>query len=634
MSFFRSAEDVSESDQTSSGLDRSRSQLTEFVGRTPATLGASQHHQNVLVHALLEEKCLNDICNELNAANGPRSRVYTKEDPEVKVQAAQRYQMLTAQLVSHGLISAGPEHNSFFHVRQTARDGLSLLTQQLNALDLSNDNSLGPNVDQALLRQPLRRLLTESTVSSDAQSIYGSLPSGQHMHLASQLLPSHPLLDTTRYARDFEEVCMLGKGGYGSVFRVSHRLDGRSYAVKKIHLGPSILSRVQDNGEAELDAILSELRTMAKLEHPNIVRYFGGWVEWSKETTTGTSKEVNRRKLITEGSLDETSSASASSLRRVIFDGQTDASIDNGILFENSASTNTGAKSVSSTGSGKSGQPRPHTPSGIVTVTDEDIEEISRHSATAPSVSITDADPHSQPGPSLTLHIQMSLYPLTLSQYLSSATISLDSSSLTLQHCFHLPASIELFLAILSGVEHLHAHGIVHRDLKPANIFLSPKMCVPALVPSGSINPLSCRECQTSTTPSSWPKAGDCTQTLRLSVCVGDFGLVTDMGNSASRQGGVGTALYRPPLRAKGRSPEGQDMYALAIVMVELLTKFGTRMERLDVLTRLREEGVFPACLEGEDRNGLREVVGRLLGAVDGEGLTCGQVRDALIALL
>ena len=41
---------------------------------------------------------------------------------------------------------------------------------------------------------------------------------------------------TSRYKEEFVEMNRLGKGGFGSVFKVKNKLDGRKYAVKKIPL--------------------------------------------------------------------------------------------------------------------------------------------------------------------------------------------------------------------------------------------------------------------------------------------------------------------------------------------------------------------------------------------------------------
>ena len=40
----------------------------------------------------------------------------------------------------------------------------------------------------------------------------------------------------SRFEEEFEEIDELGKGGFGSVYEVRNKLDGRRYAIKKIQL--------------------------------------------------------------------------------------------------------------------------------------------------------------------------------------------------------------------------------------------------------------------------------------------------------------------------------------------------------------------------------------------------------------
>jgi hypothetical protein len=65
-----------------------------------------------------------------------------------------------------------------------------------------------------------------------------------------------PLVSNARYQSEFVEGEKLGKGGFGTVYLGSNRLDGRDYAIKKIRLA-------------------SDLRCRAQLEkvHATVVRY-------------------------------------------------------------------------------------------------------------------------------------------------------------------------------------------------------------------------------------------------------------------------------------------------------------------------------------------------------------------------
>lgn len=74
----------------------------------------------------------------------------------------------------------------------------------------------------------------------------------------------------SRYAEEFVEKRRLGKGGQGTVFVAHRTLDGIDYAVKKVLL---------PRGEKDRDRVLREVKSLAQLEHMNIVRYYNAWIE-------------------------------------------------------------------------------------------------------------------------------------------------------------------------------------------------------------------------------------------------------------------------------------------------------------------------------------------------------------------
>jgi hypothetical protein len=103
------------------------------------------------------------------------------------------------------------------------------------------------------------------------------------------------------------------------------------------------------------------------------------------------------------------------------------------------------------------------------------------------------------------------------------------------RHPQGLPASLALewFRGVAAAVAHLHEHGIVHRDLKPGNIF--------------------CDQGQ---------------------IKLGDYGLSKFI--SVSRRSGqtesIGTVHYMAPEIAKGCYGKEIDIYALGVLLYELLT--------------------------------------------------------------
>lgn len=60
---------------------------------------------------------------------------------------------------------------------------------------------------------------------------------------------------------------LIGKGGFGRVFKVFHPLDNQVYAIKQIRVS-----------EENIAHALKEVRILASLSHPHIIRYFYSWV--------------------------------------------------------------------------------------------------------------------------------------------------------------------------------------------------------------------------------------------------------------------------------------------------------------------------------------------------------------------
>ena len=61
---------------------------------------------------------------------------------------------------------------------------------------------------------------------------------------------------------------LIGKGAFGKVYKHYNELDDNTYAVKKILLTQEYANHA-----------LKEVRILATLNHPNIVRYFHSWLE-------------------------------------------------------------------------------------------------------------------------------------------------------------------------------------------------------------------------------------------------------------------------------------------------------------------------------------------------------------------
>lgn len=600
------------------------------------------------MHSLLESNCFLETLEYMNNQPGV-TRYYTRSDPEVQARAAELYQRVCQELGSRGIVSLGPEQEHFRNDRENYREGLGVLSRHISregtAAQLPRSRTghgypVGPH--RMLGASPM----PESESSSIGQELRATLDGMQRLDIShfARSVPSvlepyaaHPMVGMSRYERDFAQYERIGKGGYGEVFRVEHRLDGIQYAVKKIAVGESRVTKIQQRGQIELDALLNELRTLARLDHPNIVRYFNGWLEYNDATPSfgdlrdraGNTRLLHDRPhAVSEDEHSEhpfsVQARSADGRSRSIdivfersdagvdvsFQATDSSAVEDAIAYSSvSSERRRRSGTFSSTASRKSNATK-------ASVEDEDIMMIPRdppavagaevsflpsESSMLPS-DTTGLAPEGASAPMLTLHLQMSLYPLTLADFLAYNSQFPDSRQLSLpslsrqyqglRHCFHTFLSLLIFLALLDGVEYLHSQGLVHRDLKPANIFLSLSDRRSAL--SSCIDRSSCADCS--------PVDVHEKASVYMNFRIGDFGLVASMANADNFQDftaphanrAVGTEHYRPPLATVGSADEKLDIFALGVILFELLWPFGTKMERHETLVRLKW-GELPA---------------------------------------
>jgi len=83
----------------------------------------------------------------------------------------------------------------------------------------------------------------------------------------------HNFLDVSVYRRDYTEEEMLGQGAFGSVYKCKHKVDGKTYAVKKI------LFRTPNFSSTLRATILREVQILAHLNNPHITKYYHAFIE-------------------------------------------------------------------------------------------------------------------------------------------------------------------------------------------------------------------------------------------------------------------------------------------------------------------------------------------------------------------
>lgn len=79
----------------------------------------------------------------------------------------------------------------------------------------------------------------------------------------------------SRYRQDFDELEVLGRGGFGQVVKARNKLDGRVYAIKKIRFGRTDSRFMQK--------LVREVTTLARLHHQHVVRYYHAWIDPAEE---------------------------------------------------------------------------------------------------------------------------------------------------------------------------------------------------------------------------------------------------------------------------------------------------------------------------------------------------------------
>ncbi|NXI56251.1 E2AK2 kinase, partial [Chloroceryle aenea] len=71
-----------------------------------------------------------------------------------------------------------------------------------------------------------------------------------------------PFTVNKRFLESFKNIESIGEGGFGNVFKATGKLDKKTYAVKRVQLTKNVEREVKE---------------LARLDHENIVRYYGSW---------------------------------------------------------------------------------------------------------------------------------------------------------------------------------------------------------------------------------------------------------------------------------------------------------------------------------------------------------------------
>lgn len=326
-------------------------------------------------------------------------------------------------------------------------------------------------------------------------------------------------MDWSRYHREFDELLFVAGGGFGKVFKAKHKLDGIEYAVKKITIKSVTIGRILTH--------LAEVKTLASLNHQNVVAYKAAWLEPLLEEPKNKRDgiiDLNGMTDNDEEDDEETDNGVSVSVTEssIVFEESSEF-----IQFEATSGASQSMRSISERKSSTNNQ------------------QLTRFQETTPHLNLKWA----------TLYIQMTLCQWTLRQWMDERNKCDDfaefyqktwhqmtadhpqrtnsASNLRLvvpatpsdatpaeQQCpisrDYVQTAHDIFQQIVTGLDYIHGRGIVHHDIKPSNVFVG------------------------------YEASG------QLSVQLGDFGLACPLQVEHGVENVLGTPTYAAPEQLKG----------------------------------------------------------------------------------
>ncbi|CAH8518759.1 Eukaryotic translation initiation factor 2-alpha kinase 3 [Schistosoma haematobium] len=401
------------------------------------------------------------------------------------------------------------------------------------------------------------------------------------------------------FETDFKYIRRLGRGGFGQVFEVENRLDGCRYAIKRIKMNDT---------DDDKNIFLREVKALATLDHPGIVRYHrawkeyppAGWQESHDELVLGLSDDLTSR----SGDCTDCGN-NENCLSNTLFSSNIDSRHSSVSLCVDKSSIGLNESHHSSY---RKLSKACLDDSLIVFDHQISTETFSLDGSSLVEQSIKDKSKN-ETKYTCYLYIQMQLCsPISLRDWLVSHSIPESR-----------PPRVELicmFRQIVEAVAYLHDHSLMHRDLKPSNILFDLtnrlKLADFGLVTSMVDDKLnqsdsSCINCN---------KQGEQPSCPSVTTIVNDLNGESEHNNnnaiidrqlyplkeiSTAQQkrsvltrrhtDHVGTDLYMSPEQERGDNYNHKvDIFSLGLIFIELLIIFNTSMERIFTLTRAKHQ--------------------------------------------
>lgn len=145
-------------------------------------------------------------------------------------------------------------------------------------------------------------------------------------------------LQSSKYKHEFIELSKLGKGGYGSVYKVVSPIDEHEYAIKKIHIKNLSINVQHEENYKKIFNVISnnnkfkighrEVTSMAKLcNHKNLVRFYRSWCEISQESPNSSQKLLKDNEEVDEMTASSDDFSLDASVSRSTYDSTQELSL-------------------------------------------------------------------------------------------------------------------------------------------------------------------------------------------------------------------------------------------------------------------------------------------------------------------